>query len=77
MNLHCNQTALFTLYQHAGEEGRGKGDREGKKVARVYIYISTFRSGFRGFCGSSLDSFEKGLTGPLTNTAREMFRVCW
>lgn len=64
MNLHCNETGFVYFIR---TEGRGSGRKE-----------TTFRSGFRGFCGSSLDSFEKGLSGfPPTNTAREMFRVCW
>lgn len=32
-----------------------------EKERKLPMYITTFRSGFRGFCGSSLRFFRKGI----------------
>lgn len=57
---------MFTLIRTRGRR-EGKG---GKKPRSDLAFVA--------FAVPLSDSFEKGLSGfPPTNTAREMFRVCW
>lgn len=59
VNLHCNETGFVYFNTNAREKGR-----ERRKE-------TTFRSGFRGFCGSSFRFFREGIKRLPSNKYRE------